>query len=62
MVKSGHLLAAAQRSSLKFIFKALVGMVKNCIFDFLQSQSVLTVQQNNLDILRAGLAEKNSKL
>jgi hypothetical protein len=38
MVKSGYLLAVAQRSSLEFIFKALVGMVESCNFDFLQSQ------------------------
>jgi len=47
MVKSGHLLAASQRSSLEFIFKALMGMVESCYFDFLQSQSVSSVQTNN---------------
>ena len=58
MVKSGHLLAASQRSSLEFIFKALVGMAESCHFDFLQSQSVSTMQQHNIDLLTAELAEK----
>ncbi len=38
MVNSGYLLATAQRSPLEFIFKALLGMVESCKFDFLQSQ------------------------
>jgi hypothetical protein len=60
MLKSGYLLAVAQRSSLKFIFKALVGMVESCNFDFLQSQSVSTMQQHNIDLLTAELAAKGS--
>ena len=62
MVKSGHLLAASQRSSLEFIFKALMGMVESCYFDFLQSQSVSSVQTNNNDLLKAELAENSSEL
>jgi hypothetical protein len=62
MVKSGYLLAVAQRSSLEFIFKALMGMVESCNFDFLQSQSVSTMQQHNIDLLTAELAEKGSEL
>jgi hypothetical protein len=56
------LLAAAQSSYLDFIFKALVGMVESCNYDFLQSQSVSTVQKNNVKLLKAELAEKSSWL
>jgi hypothetical protein len=62
MVKTWYLLSVAQRSSLEFIFKALVGMVESQNFDFLQSQSVSTMQQHNIDLLTAELAAKGSGL
>jgi hypothetical protein len=61
-VISGYLLAVAQRLSLKFIFKALVGMVEICNFDFLQSQSVSTMQQHIIDLFTPELAAKGFEL
>jgi hypothetical protein len=40
IVKSGYLLASAQRSPLEFTFKALLGILESGKFDFLQSQSI----------------------
>jgi hypothetical protein len=63
IVKSEYLLAVAKRLSLEFIFKALVGMLECCSFDFLQSQSVSTsMQHHNMDLLTAELAAKGSEL
>ncbi len=39
-----------------------MGIVESCNFDFLQSQSVLNMEQHNNDLLTAELAAKGSEL
>ena len=62
MAKSGYLLALAQRSSLDFIFKALLGMIENCTSDFQESESLSTKHEQHCALLQRQLDDKNSEL
>ena len=62
MAKSGYLLALAQRSSLDFIFKALLGTIENCTTDFQESQSFSKMHEEKCLLLQRQLDDKNSEL
>ena len=62
MAKSGYLLAFAQRSSFDLIFKALLGMIEKCTFDFQDSQSLSTRHEQKLARLQQKLDDTHSEL
>ncbi len=59
MAKSGYLLALAQRSSLDFIFKALLGTIENCTSDFQEPQSFSKMHEEKCLLFKGSLMTKS---